>query len=101
MNLLTIARRIEKKNMCSIKVNRARPSTLVEQIVFDKNTMNPCVSTRGCNSDKTLLLIKFFARIIKNEQTVLDDDSGEANKENIDPNRKYGGSNIWAFCWLL
>ena len=58
--------------MCSIKVNRARPSTLVEQIVFDKNTMDPSVSTRNCNFDKIRLLIIFFTRVLKNEQTVLE-----------------------------
>ena len=57
--------------MCSIEVTRARPSTLVEQIVFDKNTEDPSVSTRNCNFSTIFLLMNFFPAIIENEQTVL------------------------------
>ena len=48
-----------------------RSTTLVEQVVFDKNAVGPSVLTRECNFYLVFVLINFFAGIVQYEQTVL------------------------------
>ena len=61
----------------------------------------------GCGEDKSTAADcqKGYEKPKTSRKTVVvekdDDDPVEANKENIDPSRKYGGSNVWAFTWLL
>ena len=60
----------KENNLCSIGVNRTRASTLVQRVVFEKNTVDPSLSTRNCSFYKIFLRLNFYAGIVKNEQTI-------------------------------
>ena len=56
--------------MCKIGVSCTRPSTLVEQFVFEKDRGSLCVDQK-LHFQRIFLLINFFPGSVKRGQTVL------------------------------